>query len=44
MRRGHVGAFLRYSEVEIVAICDVVAERRDHSLKTVEDFISKQKD
>jgi predicted dehydrogenase len=41
MGRGHVGAFLGRPEVQVVAVCDVVAERRDHSKKTVEDFYSK---
>src|SRR5262249_17292895 len=43
MGRGHVGAFLGRREVQVVAVCDVVAERRDHSKKTVEDHYAKQK-
>jgi predicted dehydrogenase len=43
MGRGHVGGFLGRPEVQIVAVCDVVAERRDHSKKTVEDHYAKQK-
>lgn len=44
MGRGHVGSFLRYPEAQIVAICDVVAERRDHCQKMVEEHYAKQKD
>src|SRR6516225_3861586 len=43
MGRGHVGGFLGRPEVQVVAVCDVVAERRDHSKKTVEDHYAKQK-
>lgn len=44
MGRGHVGSFLRYPEAQIVAICDVVAERRDHCQKMVEEHYAKAKD
>jgi predicted dehydrogenase len=44
MGRGHVGAFLGRPEVQAVAVCDVVVERRDNAKKMVEDFYSKQKD
>ncbi len=29
MGRGHLGAFLGMKDVHVVAVCDVVAERRD---------------
>src|SRR5207244_4253968 len=44
MGGGHVGSFLRHPEVQVVAVCDVVAERRDHCRKLVEDHYAKQKD
>lgn len=44
MGRGHVGSFLRYPEAQIVAICDVVAERRDNCQKMVEEHYAKAKD
>jgi predicted dehydrogenase len=43
MGRGHVGSFLHYPEVQIVAVCDVVAERRDVCKKLVEEHYAKQK-
>jgi predicted dehydrogenase len=43
MGRGHVGAFLGRPNVQIVAICDVVAERRDLCRKMVEDHYGRQK-
>jgi predicted dehydrogenase len=43
MGRGHVGSFLRYPEVQVVAVCDVVAERRERSRKMVEDHYSQDK-
>ena len=42
MGRGHVGRFLGYGDVQIVGVCDVVAERRDHSKQRVEDYYAKQ--
>ncbi len=42
MGRGHVGRFLGYGNVQIVAVCDVTAERRDHSKARVEEHYSKQ--
>jgi predicted dehydrogenase len=42
MGRGHVDSFLGFPEVQIVAVCDVVAERRDASKKMVEDRYAKQ--
>ena len=43
MGRGHVDKFLRQPEVQVVAVCDVVAERREHSRKKVEDHYATQK-
>jgi predicted dehydrogenase len=43
MGRGHVGAFLGRPEVQVVAVCDVVEERRDSAKKTVEEYYAKQK-
>jgi predicted dehydrogenase len=43
MGRGHVGAFLNYPEVQVLAVCDVVAERRDAARKMVEDHYGRQK-
>jgi len=42
MGRGHVGRFLGYPDVQIVAVCDVVAERRDHSKQRIEEHYAKQ--
>ena len=42
MGRGHVGRFLGYGDVQIVAVADVVAERREHSKKRVEEHYAKQ--
>ncbi len=43
MGRGHVDAFLGHREVQVVAVCDVVTERRDYSKKKVEDHYAKLK-
>jgi predicted dehydrogenase len=43
MGRGHVGSFLGRKEVQVIAVCDVVAERRDSARKMVEDHYGKQK-
>ena len=43
MGRGHVAGFLRHPEVQVVAVCDVVAARRDNARKMVEDHYGKQK-
>src|SRR5262249_54067535 len=43
MGRHHVERFLRYPEVQVVAVCDVVAERREHSRKKVEDHYAAAK-
>lgn len=41
MGRSHVGRFLGYPDVQIVAVADVVAERREHSQRTVEERYAK---
>jgi predicted dehydrogenase len=43
MGRGHVGAFLGFKQVQVVAICDVVAERRDHAVQMVEKRYEKDR-
>jgi len=43
MGRGHLGGFLGMPEVEVVAVCDVVRERRDSALKMVADRYGKDK-
>jgi predicted dehydrogenase len=43
MGLGHVHRFLGFKEVQVVAVCDVVAERRDHARKVVEDHYAKDK-
>jgi predicted dehydrogenase len=43
MGRHHLNDFLRRSDVQVVAVCDVVEERRGNALKTVEDHYAKQK-
>jgi len=40
----HVHTFLGFPEVQVVAVADVVAERRDHNQRVVEDHYGKQKD
>jgi predicted dehydrogenase len=42
MGRSHVDRFLGYGDVQIVAVCDVVEERRQHSKARVEDHYAKQ--
>src|SRR5262249_52089899 len=44
MGRGHLGSFLGQKDVQVVAVCDVVAERRDDAKKRVEEHYAKQKD
>ena len=41
MNRGHLGRFLGYSDVQVLAVCDVDTTRREHAKKTVEDRYSK---
>jgi predicted dehydrogenase len=36
MGRGHVGRFLEFGDVQLVAVSDVVAERASHSKETIE--------
>jgi predicted dehydrogenase len=43
MGRGHVHRFLTYPGVQVVAVCDVVAERREASQKEVEAHYANQK-
>jgi predicted dehydrogenase len=43
MGGGHVHGFLGFPEVQIVAVCDVVKERREHYQKEVDEHYSKQK-
>jgi predicted dehydrogenase len=40
--RGHLGAFLRSADTQVVAVCDVVAERCDNARKTAEDHYTKE--
>jgi predicted dehydrogenase len=42
--RYHVGGFLNRPEVQVVAVCDVVAERRDSAKTMVEERYAKDKD
>jgi predicted dehydrogenase len=43
MGRGHLGGFLGMGDVQVVAVCDVVAERRDDAKKMVESRYAKDK-
>jgi predicted dehydrogenase len=43
MGRGHLGAFLGNKAVQVVAICDVVEERRQAALKSVENRYAEDK-
>jgi predicted dehydrogenase len=43
MGRGHLGNFLGRADVQVIAVCDVVAERRSSAQKLVEDRYSKDK-
>ncbi|HEY8505455.1 MAG TPA: Gfo/Idh/MocA family oxidoreductase [Gemmataceae bacterium] len=43
MGRGHLGAFLGMDDVQVVAVCDVVAERRENALKMVRDRYAERK-
>jgi predicted dehydrogenase len=42
MGRGHLGSFQGMKDVQVVAVCDVVAERRDDAKKRADDHYSKQ--
>lgn len=43
MGGGHVRSFLGFPEVQVVAVCDVVKERREHYQKAVEEHYAKDK-
>ncbi|WP_020475970.1 Gfo/Idh/MocA family protein [Zavarzinella formosa] len=43
MGRGHLGGFLGMKDVQVVAVCDVVAERREDAQKRVDNHFSKNK-
>ena len=43
MGRGHLGSFLSTPEVKVLAVCDVVAERRDDAKKRVETPLRQAK-
>jgi len=43
MGRGHLGSFLGDPNVQVVAVCDVVAERRDDARRIVEERYGKDK-
>lgn len=43
MGRGHLGSFLGMGDVQVVAVCDVVAQRLDHARKMVETRYGKDK-
>ncbi|HXG08342.1 MAG TPA: Gfo/Idh/MocA family oxidoreductase [Gemmataceae bacterium] len=43
MGRGHLGSFLGRPDVQVVAVCDVVAERRASAQKMVEDRYAAEK-
>lgn len=43
MGRGHLGGFLGMNDVQVLAVCDVVAERRDDAKRMVEERYGKDK-
>lgn len=43
MNRGHLNGFLGMADVQVVAVCDVVAERRDDAKRIVDERYSKTK-
>jgi predicted dehydrogenase len=43
MGRGHLGSFLGFSDVQVVAVSDVVRERKEHAQQTVEKRYAQQK-
>jgi predicted dehydrogenase len=43
MGRYHLGGFLKDADVQVVAVCDVVAERRDSARKMANDHYAKTK-
>jgi len=40
--RDHVNAFLRMNDVQVLAVADVVAERREYHKKLVDDYYTKK--
>ncbi|MFN4260326.1 MAG: Gfo/Idh/MocA family protein [Gemmataceae bacterium] len=42
MGRGHLNSFLGFGDVQVVAVCDVVAERRDDAKRIVESRYAEQ--
>jgi predicted dehydrogenase len=42
MGRGHLGSFLGFADVQVVAVSDVVSERRDNAKKMVDDHYTKK--
>src|SRR5438128_1864673 len=44
MGRNHLNRFLGYGDAQIIAVCDVVDERREHGKKTVEEHYAKMAD
>jgi predicted dehydrogenase len=44
MGRGHLGGFLGYTDVQVVAVCDVVKERLESAKKMVEDRYAKSRE
>jgi predicted dehydrogenase len=42
MNRGHLRTFLSSADVQVVAVCDVVAERRDDAKKVAEERYAKE--
>ena len=44
MGRAHLGAFVKYQEVQVVAISEIAAIRRDHALETVKKAYADRKE
>ena len=42
MNRGHLGRFLSYQDVQVLAVCDVDTTRREHAKKMVDDKYGEQ--
>ncbi len=42
MNRSHLGRFVKYPDVQVVAVCDVDTPRRDSARTTVEEAYSKE--
>jgi predicted dehydrogenase len=42
MNRDHLNGFLRNKETQVVAVCEVDTNRREHAQKTANDFYAKQ--